>query len=50
VAACYGIYCSLPRNAAWLPGARTATLYVIGTLAAFWSWSRLAIIVAKLHI
>jgi hypothetical protein len=49
VAACYGIYCLLPRNTAWLPGARMAALYVIGSLAAFWSWSRLAVIVANLH-
>jgi hydrogenase/urease accessory protein HupE len=49
VAACYGIYCLLPRDAAWLPRARMASLYVIGSLAAFWSWSRVAIIVAKLH-
>jgi hydrogenase/urease accessory protein HupE len=49
VAACYGIYRLLPRDAAWLPRARMASLYVIGSLAAFWSWSRFAIIVAKLH-
>jgi hydrogenase/urease accessory protein HupE len=49
VAACYGIYRLLPRDAAWLPRARMASLYAIGSLAAFWSWSRIAIIVAKLH-
>ena len=49
VAVCYGIYCLLPRNAAWLPRARMAMLYGIGSLAAFWSWSRLAVILAKLH-
>jgi hydrogenase/urease accessory protein HupE len=49
LAACYGIYCLLPRNAPWLPRARLTALYVIGTLAAFWSWSRLAVIVAKFH-
>jgi len=49
VAVCYGIYRLLPRDAAWLPRARLASLYVIGTLAAFWSWSRFAVIVAKLH-
>ena len=49
VAACYGIYCSLPRNAAWLPRARLTALYVIGTLAACWSWSRLAVMLTRLH-
>jgi hydrogenase/urease accessory protein HupE len=49
IAACYGIYRLLPRDAAWLPRARIAMLYLIGTLAAFWSWSRFAIIIAKLH-
>jgi hydrogenase/urease accessory protein HupE len=50
VAACYGIYRLLPRDATWLPRARMASLYVIGSLAAFWSWSRFAVIIAKLHI
>ena len=45
VAVCYGIYRLLPRDAVWLPRARIASLYVIGTLAAFWSWSRVAAIV-----
>jgi hydrogenase/urease accessory protein HupE len=50
VAVCYGIYRLLPRNAAWLPRARLAALYGIGTLAAFWSLSRFAVILAKLHV
>jgi hydrogenase/urease accessory protein HupE len=49
VAACYGIYRLLPRDAAWLPRARLASLYAIGSLAAFWSLSRIAVIVANLH-
>jgi hypothetical protein len=49
VAVCYGIYRLLPRDAAWLPRARMASLYAIGSLAAFWSWSRVAVILAKLH-
>jgi hypothetical protein len=35
VAVCYGIYRLLFRNAAWLPAARTASLYAIGSLAVF---------------
>lgn len=50
VAACYGIYRLLPRDAAWLPRARLASLYAIGSLAAFWSLSRIAVIVANFHI
>ena len=42
----YGLYRLLPRGAAWLDGARTAVLYVIGVLAAYWSWARIALVVA----
>lgn len=46
---CYGIYRVLPRHGAWLPQGRLATLYVIGTLAAFWSWERIATLLVSLR-
>jgi hydrogenase/urease accessory protein HupE len=49
VALCYGIYRLLPRNGAWLPRARLVALYGIGSLAAFWSWDRIATLVSRLH-
>lgn len=50
VAIAYAVYRALPRDAVWLPRGRIAALYAIGTLAAFWSWSRIAIMWAGLHI
>jgi hydrogenase/urease accessory protein HupE len=50
VGVCYVIYRLLPRDAAWLPRGRTTVLYAIGSLAAFWSWSRIATIAVGLHI
>jgi hydrogenase/urease accessory protein HupE len=49
VAVCYGVYRLMPREAAWLPRARLAALYAIGTLAVFWSMSRFAVIIASRH-
>ena len=49
VACCYCIYRLLPRNAGWLSLARVTALYLIGSLAAYWSWSRVATVLARLH-
>lgn len=44
----FALYRLLPRDAAWLGRARTAILYAIGALAAYWSWARIAVIAAAL--
>ena len=49
VGVCYCIYRLLPPRAAWLPWARVTALYLIGSLAAYWSWSRVAVLVSRLH-
>ncbi|HEV8551645.1 MAG TPA: HupE/UreJ family protein [Polyangiaceae bacterium] len=36
----------LPFSARWLGRARTPALYVVGAVAAYWSWSRIAALVA----
>jgi hypothetical protein len=41
----YGVV-SLPASKRWLGPARRPALYVIGALAAFWSWQRIAAIVS----
>ena len=50
VAVAYGIYRLLPRGAGWLPAARTAALYLIGSLAAFWTWGRIANLLVSAHV
>jgi hydrogenase/urease accessory protein HupE len=42
VGVAYALYRLLPRGAGWLPLARTGALYAIGSLAAYWTWGRLA--------
>ena len=50
VAVAYGSYRLLPRGAGWLPAARTAALYLIGSLAAFWTWGRIANLLVSAHV
>ena len=45
----YLVYRLLPRQAPWLVVGRTTALYAIGSLAAYWSWSRIAVMLARLH-
>ena len=49
VGVAYGVYRLLPRGAGWLTAARTGALYVIGSLAAFWTWGRLATMLVSAH-
>ena len=45
----YAVYRLLPRDAHWRHVARTAALYVIGSLAAYWTWGRIATILLWAH-
>lgn len=47
VSLAYVVYRLLPKSAAWLPWGRTAALYVIGALAAYWSWGRIFTMFAR---